>query len=197
MKPRAQALTMADAILPNATLLRNILLVFGFSGMIAISARLSLTVPWSPVPITGQTFAVLLTGALLGSRLGAMSILAYLAEGAMGLPVFAYGLGGPAILTGPTGGFLMGFVPMAFVVGYLCEQGWDRRPWTAAPAMLAGSVVLYIFGLSWLAYYVPSNALLAAGLTPFIPGDLTKIALATMALPSAWALVNRARGGLS
>ena len=194
MKPRAQVLTMADAILPKATLLRNILLVLSFSGMIAISARLSLTVPWSPVPITGQTFAVLLTGALLGSRLGAMSILAYLAEGAMGLPVFAYGLGGPAILTGPTGGFLMGFVPMAFVVGYLCERGWDRRPWTAAPAMLAGSVVLYIFGLSWLAYYVPSNALLAAGLTPFIPGDLTKIALATMALPSAWALVNRARG---
>ena len=194
MKPRAQALTMADAILPKATLLRNILLVLSFSGLIALSARLSLTVPWSPIPITGQTFAVLLTGALLGSRLGAMSILAYLAEGAMGLPVFAYGLGGPAILTGPTGGFLMGFVPIAFIVGYLCERGWDRRPWTAAPAMLAGSVVLYIFGLSWLAYYVPSNALLAAGLTPFIPGDLTKIALATMALPSAWALANRARG---
>jgi biotin transport system substrate-specific component len=185
---------MADAILPKATLLRNILLVLSFSGLIALSARLSLTVPWSPIPITGQTFAVLLTGALLGSRLGAMSILAYLAEGAMGLPVFAYGLGGPAILTGPTGGFLIGFVPMAFIVGYLCERGWDRRPWTAAPAMLAGSVVLYIFGLSWLAYYVPSNALLAAGLTPFIPGDLTKIALATMALPSAWALASRARG---
>jgi len=194
MKPRAQVLTMADAILPKATLLRNILLALSFSGMIAISARLSLTVPWSPVPITGQTFAVLLTGALLGSRLGAMSILAYLAEGAMGLPVFAYGLGGIAILAGPTGGFLIGFVPMAFVVGYLCERGWDRRPWTAAPAMLAGSVVLYIFGLSWLAYYVPSNTILAAGLTPFIPGDLTKIALATMALPSAWAAVNRARG---
>lgn len=194
MKPRAQALTMMDAVFPKATLLRNVLLALSFSGLIALSARLSILVPWSPVPITGQTFAVLLTGALLGSRLGALSVLAYLAEGTMGLPVFAYGLGGVAILAGPTGGYLIGFVPAAFIVGYLCERGWDRWPWTAAPAMLAGSVVLYIFGLSWLAYYVPANSLLAAGLTPFIPGDLTKIALATMALPSAWAVANRARG---
>ncbi len=193
MKPRAQALTMVDAIFPEATLLRNILLALTFSGLIALSARLSFPVPWSSVPITGQTFAVLLTGALLGSRLGALTVLAYLAEGAMGLPVFAYG-GGIAYFTGPTAGFLIGFVPMAFVVGYLCERGWDRRPWTAAIAMLAGSVVLYIFGLSWLARYVPANSLLAAGLTPFIPGDLTKIALATTALPSGWAVLNRVRG---
>ncbi len=194
MKPRAQALTIMDAVFPKATLLRNVLLVLSATTLIAVCARISFPVPWSTVPITGQTFAILLTGALLGSRLGALSVLAYLAEGAMGLPVFAYGLGGVAVLSGPTGGYLMGFVPAAFVVGYLCERGWGRRPWTAAIAMLAGSVVLYIFGLSWLAHFVPGNTLLAAGLTPFIPGDLTKIALVTIALPSGWALVNRVRG---
>lgn len=183
-----------DAVFPKATLLRNVLLVLSATTLIAVCARISFPVPWSTVPITGQTFAILLTGALLGSRLGALSVLAYLAEGAMGLPVFAYGLGGVAVLSGPTGGYLMGFVPAAFVVGYLCERGWGRRPWTAAIAMLAGSVVLYIFGLSWLAHFVPGNTLLAAGLTPFIPGDLTKIALVTIALPSGWALVNRVRG---
>ena len=192
MKPQAQVVTMMDAVFPKATLLRNVLLVLSSTTLIALCARISFPVPWSSVPITGQTFAVLLTGALLGSRLGALSVVAYLAQGAMGLPVFAYG-GGAAYFAGPTGGFLIGFVPMAFVVGYLCERGWDRRPWTAAPAMLAGSVVLYIFGLSWLARFVPGDSLLAAGLTPFIAGDLTKIVLATIALPSGWALINRLR----
>lgn len=193
MKPQAQVVTMMDAVFPKATLLRNVLLVLSSTTLIALCARISFPVPWSSVPITGQTFAVLLTGALLGSRLGALSVVAYLAQGAMGLPVFAYG-GGAAYFAGPTGGFLIGFVPMAFVVGYLCERGWDRRPWTAAPAMLAGSVVLYIFGLSWLARFVSGDSLLAAGLTPFIAGDLTKIVLATIALPSGWALINRMRG---
>ena len=192
MKPRAQVLPMMDAVFPKATLLRNVVLVLSSTTLIALCARISFPVPWSSVPITGQTFAVLLTGALLGSRLGALSVVAYLAQGAMGLPVFAYG-GGAAYFAGPTAGFLIGFVPMAFIVGYLCERGWDRRPWTAAPAMLAGSVVLYIFGLSWLARFVPGDSLLAAGLTPFIAGDLTKIALATIALPSGWALINRLR----
>jgi len=182
-----------DAVFPKTTLMRNVLLVLSFTILIALSARISLAIPWSSVPITGQTFAILLTGALLGSRLGALSVLAYLAEGAMGLPVFAYG-GGIAYFMGPTAGFLIGFVPMAFVVGYLCEQGWDRRPWTAVLAFLAGSVVLYIFGLSWLARFVPADSLLSAGLYPFIPGDLTKIALAAVALPSGWALMNRVRG---
>ena len=110
----------------------------------------------------------------------------------MGLPVFAYG-GGIAYFMGPTGGFLIGFVPMAFVVGYLCEHGWDHRPWTAVLAFLAGSVVLYIFGLSLLARFVPADSLLSAGFYPFIPGDLTKIAVAAIALPSGWAVVNRLR----
>jgi len=193
MKPRAQSVTLMDAIFPKTTLLRNVLLVLSFTVLIALSARISFGVPWSSVPITGQTFAILLTGALLGSRLGALTVIAYLAEGAMGLPVFAYG-GGIAYFTGPTAGYLIGFVPMAFVVGYLCEHGWDRRPWTAILAFAAGEVVLYIFGLAWLSHFVPAKSLLSAGLIPFIPGDLTKIALAAIALPSGWALVNRVRG---
>ena len=187
---QAKTVTIMDAIFPNATLLRNILLVLGFSTLLALSSRISVPLPWSPVPITGQTFAVLLTGALLGSRLGAITIVAYLAEGAAGLPVFAYG-GGIAELLGPTGGYLIGFVPMAFIVGYLCERGWDRRPWSAALAMLAGNAILYLFGLCWLARFVPSGSLLSAGLIPFIPGDLTKLVVATIALPSGWAILNR------
>lgn len=193
MKPRTQAVTLMDAVFPKTNLMRGILLVLSFTVLIALSARISLAVPWSSVPVTAQTFAILLTGALLGSRLGALSVIAYLAEGAMGLPVFAYG-GGIAYFMGPTAGFLIGFVPMAFVVGYLCERGWDRRPWTAVLAFLAGSVVLYIFGLFWLARFVPADSLLSAGLYPFIPGDLTKIALAAIALPSGWALLSRMRG---
>jgi len=192
MKAKTQAVTLMDAVLPNTNLMRGILVVLSFTVLIALSARISFPVPWSSVPITGQTFAILLTGALLGSRLGALTVIAYLAEGAMGLPVFAYG-GGIAYFMGPTGGFLIGFVPMAFVVGYLCEHGWDRRPWTAALAFLAGSVVLYIFGLSLLARFVSADSLLSAGLYPFIPGDLTKIAVAAIALPSGWAVVNRLR----
>jgi len=196
MRPIAHSVTLVDAILPRTNprvdLMRKVLVVLGFTALIALSAKIAIGVPWSSVPVTGQTFAILLTGALLGSRLGALTVMAYLAEGAMGLPVFAYG-GGAAYFAGPTAGFLLGFVPMAFVVGYLCERGWDRRPWTAIPAFLAGEVVLYIFGLAWLAYFVPADRLLSAGLIPFIPGDLTKIALAALALPSGWAILKLVR----
>jgi biotin transporter BioY len=192
MQPRTKAVTLMDALFPTTTLARNIFLALSFTVLIALSARISFAVPWSSVPITGQTFAILLTAALLGSRLGTATVIAYLAQGAMGLPVFAYG-GGIAYFTGPTAGFLLGFVPMAFVVGYLCEHGWDRRPWTVAIAFIMGSVWLYVFGLSWLARFVAADSLLSAGFYPFIPGDLTKIALAAIALPSGWALVNRVR----
>jgi len=92
---------------------------------------------------------------------------------------------------GPTGGYLFGFVAAAFVVGFLAERGWDRRFWSTALAMVIGSIVIYAFGLSWLMHYLPANSVLTAGLYPFIPGDLAKVALAAMALPSGWALLNR------
>jgi biotin transporter BioY len=186
--------TLIDAIIERKGLLWDVALVFGFACVTAICAQISFWI--GPVPISGQTFAVLLAGALLGSRRGALSQLSYLAIGATGVP-FWFALGGApgvARLVGPTGGYLFGFVAVAFVVGWLAERGWDRRVWTAVPAMLAGSVVLYVFGLSWLAHFVPQSNLLQVGLYPFIIGDLLKIVLAAVLLPSGWLLLRRFTG---
>jgi biotin transport system substrate-specific component len=186
---------MMDTVLLKVGVRRNLAvdlaLIIGFSWIIALSARISFLIPGTAVPISGQTFAVLLAGALLGSRLGSMSIMAYLAQGAIGLPVFAltatmgYG-GGVARFTGPTGGFLIGFIAAAFVVGLLVERGFGL-PWLArffAPAWLTGWQLDF-------KYLDPTGGLLMAGLYPFIPGDLIKLILAAVALPSGWALISR------
>jgi biotin transporter BioY len=186
---QVKTLTIMDAIFPRATLVRDLLLILGFGAVTALSAQIAFYI--GPVPITGQTFAVLLAGALLGSRRGALSQLTYLAAGAMGAPIFAGWMGGPAVLLGPTGGYLVGFVAAAFVVGFLAERGWDRRIWSMALAMFIGNIVIYIFGLPWLARFVPESSVLSVGLYPFIPGDALKLVLAAVALPSGWALVNR------
>ena len=181
--------TVAEAVLPRPTASRQAALVLGFSLLNALAAQVTIPLPFTPVPLTAQTFAVLVTGALLGSRLGALALIAYLAEGVAGLPVFSAGRGGAAHLLTPTGGYLIGFVAGAYVVGWLAERGWDRRPWTAALAMAIGNVAIYAFGVSWLANAVGLERALAAGLLPFIPGDLLKIALATVLLPSGWNLL--------
>lgn len=192
MELRRKSPTLLDAVLPRTrinVLWLDVALVVGFSVLTALCARVAFWL--GPVPLTGQTFAVLLTGALLGSRRGALSMVAYLAEGAVGLPVFAGGNAGVAYMIGPTGGFLFGFVAMAFVVGWLVERGWDRYVITSALALVAGEVVMYAFGITWLARFVPAASLLPVGLTPFIPGDLIKIALASALLPSGWAVLRR------
>jgi len=190
---QVRALTIMDVIFPRVNLARDLLLILGFGAVTALSAQIAFYI--GPVPISGQTFAVLLAGALLGSKRGALSQLTYLAAGAMGVPIFAGWMGGPAVLVGPTGGYLAGFVAAAFVVGFLAERGWDRRIWSMALAMFIGNIVIYIFGLPWLAYWLGHSAsessVLAAGLYPFIPGDALKLVLAAVALPSGWALVNR------
>lgn len=127
-------LVLVDAVWPKKGRRRLVFLVVAGSVLIALLAQLE--IPLQPVPITGQTFGVLLVGALLGSRLGAVTVLTYLAWGAIGLPVFAGGISGPARLVGPTGGYLVGFVGAAFLVGWLSERGWDRRILTTAVAML-------------------------------------------------------------
>ena len=184
---------MMDALFPRATLARDMLLIFGFAAVTALGAQVAFYI--GPVPITGQTFAVLITGALLGSRRGALSQLTYLGMGAMGAPIFAGWQGGPTVLMGPTGGYLLGFVAAAFVVGFLAERGWDRRTWSMALAMLIGNSVIYAFGLPWLSIWLghvaAADSVLAVGLYPFIPGDLIKLVLAAIALPSGWALLNR------
>ena len=191
MKMLTARLALMDAAVPRTGLLWDAALVIGFACLTALCAQISFWI--GLVPITGQTFAVLLSGALLGSRRGALSQLSYLAIGVTGIPYW-FALGGvPGIarLIGPTGGYLIGFVAAAFVVGWLAERGWDRRVWTAIPAMLVGSAVFYTFGLLWLSHFVPAGKVLQAGLYPFIVGDAIKILVAALALPSGWLLLRR------
>ncbi len=188
MQGRAPSGTLVRTWIPERSFLSDLGLVLAFSLFNALLAQISIPLPFTPVPITGQTFAVLLTGALLGSRLGVAAILAYLAEGSAGLPFFAGGAHGFAQVTGPTGGYLVGFLAAAFVVGWLAERGWVRDVPHAVAAMLAGEVAIYVFGLAWLSRYVPASQLLALGLTPFIPGDAIKLAAAAIVLPTGWRL---------
>jgi biotin transporter BioY len=193
MKTSTALITFMDVAISRTGLIWDAVLVVGFACLTAALAQISFWI--GPVPITGQTFAVLVTGALLGSRRGALSQLSYLAIGATGIP-FWFALGGPpgiARLVGPTGGYLIGFVAVAYLVGWLAERGWDRRIWTASLAMLAGETVLYVFGLTWLVRFVPVGKVIQVGLYPFVIGDLIKVAAAVLMLPSAWLLLRRFR----
>jgi len=181
-----RSLTLADAALPRAGALSDALLIVGASLVTALAAQLAVPVPWSPVPITGQTFAVLLSGAVLGARRATIAQALYLAEGALGLPVFAAGAAGAATFAGPTAGYLLAFPLAAALTGTLAERGWDRRFLTTLSAMLLGSTVIFALGLAVLATFLPAGRLLAAGLYPFIPGDLVKAALSALAFPAAW-----------
>lgn len=180
---------LALAAVPD-TLLWKVALVAGGSLVLALTAQVAVPLPWSPVPVTGQTFGVLLIGAALGSRLGLATVVAYLAEGAMGLPVFAPG-GAPGLarFAGPTAGYLAGFALAAFVVGWLAERGWDRRPDRTVVAMVLGLAVIYAAGLLGLARFLPADRLLDAGLLPFLPGEALKVALAAVLLPAARRIV--------
>jgi biotin transport system substrate-specific component len=185
-----RTLTLADAVLPGAGVLRDVALILAASLVTAAAARVAVPLPWSPVPLTGQTFAVLLTGAALGMRRGLLAQALYLAEGAMGLPVFAGGLGGPLMFAAPSAGFLVAFPLAAAVTGLLAERGWDRRFGTMFAAMLLGSAVILASGLAVLSHFVPGQRLLVAGLWPFLPGDVFKSVAAALALPVAWRFVN-------
>lgn len=186
--------TVADLARPcEARLARlyDAALVGGGSILVALCTQVAVG---APVPITGQTFAVLMAGALLGSRRGAMAVLLYIGQGLAGLPVFAYGNSGLKALAGPTGGYLVGFVAAAYVVGALAERGWDRRVATTVLAMVLGNLSLYILGLAWLGCLVhllgkPLGGVLKIGLYPFLLGDVVKIALAAALLPAGWRLI--------
>jgi biotin transport system substrate-specific component len=181
----------------RTTALRNVVLAIAGSLALWLSAKLQ--VPFYPVPMTMQTFVVLVIGTGFGWRLGAATIALYLAEGALGLPVFAgtpeKGIG-LAYMAGPTGGYLLGYLPAAALCGFLANRGWDRRIVTTALSMLLGTVVIYAFGLSWLGTVVGwDKPILAWGLTPFILGDLLKLALAAAVLPLAWKFVGHLGNG--
>jgi biotin transport system substrate-specific component len=190
--------TLASSVVPDS-LITNAALVIAGSALMALSAQFSHQFSFSTVPVTGQTFAVLLIGAVYGSRLGAATMLAYLAEGAAGLPVFAGGHGGAGAIATASGGYLFGFVFAAYVVGWFAERGWDRTRWIVAP-MLLGNAALYIPGVIWLheqfaivGVPISWSTALDYGLWPFIAGDLAKLVLASVAVPAGWSAVERLR----
>jgi len=179
---------LIDVIWPAKSLSRNILLVLGTSFLVALSAQIAVPLPFSPVPVTFQTLVVLLAGAVLGSRLGALSVLVYLTEGLVGLPFFAKGAAGFAYFRGVTGGYLCGFIVAAFVVGLLVEKGDGRKMSTAIFAMGVGNVVIYVFGIAWLqgVLNITTSKALLLGLYPFILGDVYKLGVGAVILPLAW-----------
>jgi biotin transport system substrate-specific component len=200
---------IADAVvrrsLGRSSLLVDGALVVAGSLIVAGLAQLSIRLPFTPVPISGQTLGVLLVGASLGAVRGGASVLAYLLEGAAGLPVFAEGKGGFSYLASAdplhtTGGYLWGFLVAAFVVGLLAERKWDRSIGSAIGAMLVGEVIIFAFGIAWLAAAlgVPVEAAgegfndaLEFGLYPFVVGEVVKLAAASALLPAAWRVAHR------
>ena len=191
----AQAYTAPDTLLGAALApldwTRSVSLAVAFSLLTALAAQI--VIPIGPVPITGSTFAVLLTGALLGSRLGAMSLIIYLVEGAAGLPFFYGGSSGIAHIFGPTGGYLVAFPAAAFITGAFAENGWDKRFLTAAAAMAVGSALILLAGWAWFAALMNTNLLAAfkVSVAPHLIGDVIKIVLAAAVLPTGWALLKR------
>ncbi len=166
-------------------------LVIVFSLFIAACAQFTIHI--GPIPITGQTFAVLLTGMLLGSRLGAAAVIAYLIEGAIGLPFFAGGGAGLVRFLGPTAGYLVAFPAAAFIVGAFAEHGWDKRYPTAVAAMAIGSAIIFLGGWVWFAILTNTSPVAAFKLAvlPFLLGDVIKIALGAAVLPTGWALLKK------
>ena len=185
----AKTETLTSAALAPLDWTRTVGIVVAFSLLTALSAQV--TIPMWPVPMTGQTFMVLLTGALLGSRLGAAAMIVYLIEGAGGLPFFQGGNFGLPYLLGPTGGYLVAFPAAAFVTGAFAEHGWDKRFLTAAAAMFIGSLVILLSGWAWLSVLFNPSYAFRAGVAPFIVGDIVKIVAAAAVLPSGWALLRR------
>jgi len=174
----------------DTRLLRAALVVMAGSVLLAVTAHVK--VPFWPVPMTMQTFAVLVIGMACGARLGAATVAVYLLEGALGLPVFAGGAGF-AYLAGPTGGYLAGFVLAAALTGWLAERGFDRSVLRTMAAMLAGDVIILGLGVAWLATLIGAEKAIAAGLLPFLAAEVFKIVLAAAVLPGAWRLLGGRR----
>lgn len=197
--------TLADRVL-SRSLLMDIVLVVAGAGLTSAAAQL--VIPLWPVPITGQTFAVLFVGATLGATRGALSMVLYAAIGMLGLPVFADGKSG-TLIGSTSGGFIIGFIFAAALTGWLAQRQWDRRVLGTVAAFAAGTVVMYAFGLPWLAAVLATfpaevmtqyfgttdvfQATIQGGVIPFLVGDLLKALLAAAILPLAWRGLNRSK----
>lgn len=185
--------TLLDTLWQDRTLLRNVVLIIAGSLLLTLSAKIK--VPFYPVPMTMQTLVVLLVGFTFGWRMAGATVLFYLAQGALGLPVFAgtpeKGIG-MAYMMGPTGGYLVGFVLAAMLCGWLAERGWDRSLWRLVVAMLIANCVIYLLGIAWLGSVVGwDKPVLAWGMIPFLYGDLLKIVLGAVLLTLGWKLLDR------
>ncbi|HTI15222.1 MAG TPA: biotin transporter BioY [Dictyobacter sp.] len=194
----APGTTLADQFIParisrTSNLVKDGMLVIGGSALLALCSQVIIPLPFTPIPLTLQTFVVLLIGATLGGKRGLLTSLLYLLEGVAGLPVFAAGASGLAHLTGPSAGYLWAMPIVAYVVGILCERGMDRKYSTAVIAMLIGTIIVYICGVSWLSIFTHSSLYVAflEGMVPFIPGDLIKIIVAVALLPTTWRIVRQ------
>jgi biotin transport system substrate-specific component len=195
--PSVPALTFAALLWPArddrvAAALRAVVLAVAGSALLALSAKIQVPIP--PVPMTMQTLVVLIIGATYGWRLAGATVLLYIGEGMLGLPVFANTppqVASPAYLLGPTGGYLAGYVAAAVVMGLLAERGWDRSLPRVVSMMILGHAIIFAFGLAWLAQLVGPTKAWAVGAAPFIVGTVLKTALAAALMKAAWTLVRR------
>ncbi|MFL5777428.1 MAG: biotin transporter BioY [Chloroflexota bacterium] len=195
-----RGITIADFLVPIrlgervSSRVRHVALIL--AGVVVVSLCAQIYIPTQPVPFTGQTFGVLLVGGALGFRRGAAALAIYVLIGLLGLPVFAEAKHGSQVLLGPTGGYLVGFVVAAALVGRLAELGWDRKIGGAFGAMLLGNAVIYVIGIPWLMAVtgMSSSQAVAVGLTPFLAWDFIKLALAAAVFPFAWWVVGRRPG---
>jgi biotin transport system substrate-specific component len=178
---------------PRLALAFDAALVAGFSLLIALSAQVAIPLPFTPVPVTLQTFAILLTGCLLGSGRGALAAAAYVAEGSLGLPFFSGGTAGIAHLLGPTGGYLVGCVAAAYAAGLLSERGLSKTPAGLLLTLCAADLVVFVPGLAWLSVFTGSGKAVALGFVPFVVGDALKVAAAWSILMAAALVTSRIR----
>ena len=169
--------------------MRDFFLVFTAALFVAVFAQVKIPLSFTPIPLTGQTFAVLLVGAILGSKRGATSLIFYIAMGAFGLPFFAGGASGFAYLSGATLGYLFGFVAAAYLVGKLAEQGLGRSGRTSLIPFLAGTLVIYLFGVGWMSILFGIEKAIGLGVLPFLIGDAIKLILAALTLPTLWKFI--------
>jgi biotin transport system substrate-specific component len=190
---RTEAATLRLAVFPRVGILTDALLVLGGTGLVAGCAQISVNLGFTPVPVTGQTFAVVLVGASLGAVRGTASLLLYLWLGVAGAPIYAHHAHGWNVLTSASGGYIVGFVIASAVTGWLAEHRWDRRFSSSVSAMLTGNVIIYLVGLPWLAVVLNTNLekTFEYGLYPFVPGDVFKLYLAGALLPAARRAVER------
>jgi biotin transport system substrate-specific component len=194
-----KGLTIADFLVPvglgerASPRLRNIVLVLAGAVLIYLTSLVYFTLPDNPVPVTLQTFGVLVVGGALGMRRGGLATFLYVALGVVGLPFFAEHKGGIQVIWGATGGYLVGFVLAGALVGRLAELGWDRRIAGAIGATALGTLVIYLIGVPWLAAVlgVPLNRAVELGVAPFLVGDIIKLLAAAAVFPAAWWVVGR------